>query len=355
MKEAKYLAIARWIRENIENNHFKPGDKLISENQLCERFGISRQTARQAVSLLEKEGLVTRKQGSGTYINNTPLSPSVSTRNIGLLITYWDEYIFPSIISGIEKVLSKNNYNMILRLTRNQVDHERSHLKSLLEYGVDGLIIEGTKTALPNPNLDLYQQFHDRGIPVIFINAYYPDMAGNYIVNDDITGAQIATNYLIEKGHTKISGIFKHDDAQGKERYKGFMDAMYEHDLPVNEQSILWYSTESFAEQFSLEQIPLFLKKLGKSTAMICYNDQITMKLIQLFTQNQVSLPEGFTFVSFDNSPLGTISPIPFSSITHPGKVMGNLAADSILNMISNPQLTVRHVFTPELIVREAD
>ena len=46
----KYLSIAEWIKENIYSNQFKPGEKLISENQLCEKFSISRQTARQAIS-----------------------------------------------------------------------------------------------------------------------------------------------------------------------------------------------------------------------------------------------------------------------------------------------------------------
>ena len=348
----KYLNLANWIRENIENNTFKVGEKLISENQLCERFAISRQTVRQAIAILEKEGLVTRRRGSGTYINDSGKEKSPLTGNIGLITTYLDDYIFPSIISGVEKVLSKKNYNMLLRLTRNKVHNERLQLLTLLDSDVDGLIVEGTKTALPNPNLDLYRKFLEHDIPVIFINAYYPEMPCNFIVNDDVLGARLATRSLIEHGHEKIAGIFKHDDLQGNWRYKGFIDEMYEHNLPVDDQRLLWFSTESQDDLFTLEKLPFLMKIIKDSTAVICYNDQIAMKLIQLI--NQDFPPRGLSFVSFDNSPLGNMSVIPLSSITHPGKELGKMAAESILTMIENPSYKVCHTFEPLLVQRDS-
>ena len=165
----KYLAIAAWMKKNIQSNHFKYGEKLISENQLCEKFSVSRQTARQAVATLEQEGLVTRRQGSGTYINRLNPTNKPATHHIGVITTYLDDHVFPYIISGAEKILSKKNYNMTLRLTRNKVHNERTQLLSLLESDIDGLIVEGTKTALPNPNQDVYAKFYERNIPIVFM------------------------------------------------------------------------------------------------------------------------------------------------------------------------------------------
>ena len=125
---------------------------------MCEKFSISRQTARQAIAILEKEGLVLKKQGSGTYVNHIFSETKIPSKTIGLVTTYLDDYIFPGIISGIEKVLSLNGYNTTLRLTRNKVNTEREQLLSLLKSDIDGLIVEGTKSALPNPNLDIYNQ-----------------------------------------------------------------------------------------------------------------------------------------------------------------------------------------------------
>lgn len=350
----KYLGVAEWMKQNIYNNTFKAGEKLISENQLCDKFSISRQTARQAIAVLEKEGLVIKKQGSGTYVNHITSENKVQSKTIGLVTTYLDDYIFPTIISGVEKVLSQNGYNTTLRLTRNKVNSEREQLLSLLKSDIDGLIVEGTKSALPNPNLDIYNQFTQRGIPVVFINSYYNSLNCNYIVVDDELGGEIATRYLIEKGHEKITGIFKYDDLQGNLRYKGFLSEMYKHHLSVDESAIIWYSTENMEQQFSPQNLEHLLNKIENSTAIVCYNDQIAMKMIQLLSNTTIKVPADLSLVSFDNSSLSQIGTVPLTSVTHPAKELGKLAAESILTMIKNPHYEIKHIYQPELIIRDS-
>ena len=321
---------------------------------MCEKFSISRQTARQAISVLEKEGLILKKQGSGTYVSQIFSEAKTISKNIGLVTTNLDDYIFPAIISGVEKVLSSNGYNTTLRLTRNRINNEREQLLSLLKSDIDGLIVEGTKSALPNPNLDIYRQFADRGIPVVFINNYYSSLNCNFVVVHDEKGGRLATRYLIEQGHQKITGIFKYDDIQGNLRYKGFLTEMYDQNLSVDESTIIWYSTENAEQQFSIENLPTLLKKLDQSTAIVCYNDQIAMKLMQLLSNSELSVPEDLSLVSFDNSSLSQIGTISLTSVTHPGKELGRLAAESILMMIENPDYEIKYVYEPELIVRQS-
>jgi len=350
----KYIAISNWIKENIDNNTFKDGEKLISENQICERFDVSRQTARQAVLILEQNGLVTRKRGSGTYITKTVQTSKPMSHNIGIMTTYLDDHVFPYIISGAEKVLSKADYNMTLRLTRNKVHNERTQLLSLLDSEIDGLIVEGTKTSLPNPNLDVYQKFYEKNIPVIFINAYYQALSCNYIVNDDVLGARLATRHLIENGHKRIFGIFKHDDQQGENRYKGFIDELYDQNLSVDDHMIMWYSTESEDEYFRSNQLQILAEKLKKCTAVICYNDQVAMRLIQFFNQSTINIPKDLSIVSFDNTNVAEYASVPLTSVVHPSKEVGKLAALSILTMIENPLHTVNHTFSPDMVIRES-
>ena len=57
---------------------------------------------------------------------------------------------------------------------------------------------------------------------------------------------------------------------------------MYHHHLSVDESSIIWYSTEDMNRQFSLDQGHSLLTKLRLCTAIICHNDQIAMKLMNL-------------------------------------------------------------------------
>lgn len=56
-QRAKYVEIAESIKAKIRNGELKQGQKLDSEHQLCSVFGVSRQTVRRALEVLEKEGL----------------------------------------------------------------------------------------------------------------------------------------------------------------------------------------------------------------------------------------------------------------------------------------------------------
>ena len=65
---AKYQKVIDWISKNIDNGTLKPGSRIPSENELCAKFGLSRQTVRHAILMLAEEGLLESRRGSGTYV-----------------------------------------------------------------------------------------------------------------------------------------------------------------------------------------------------------------------------------------------------------------------------------------------
>ena len=73
--QKKYERIVAWVQSEIENGSLSRGNKLPSENDLMERFGVSRQTVRRAMEALTQDGVVEGRRGSGTYVTvNTRLS-----------------------------------------------------------------------------------------------------------------------------------------------------------------------------------------------------------------------------------------------------------------------------------------
>src|SRR5260370_10465888 len=64
-----YQQIARAIAAAIVEGRYAPGDKLPSERELADEFGVSRPTIRDAMIALEFQGLVEARQGSGVYVN----------------------------------------------------------------------------------------------------------------------------------------------------------------------------------------------------------------------------------------------------------------------------------------------
>ena len=100
---AKYKILAEELRQNILNNIYQPGDRLPSELELQEQFQISRQTVRNALELLERQGFVRSRQGSGTYVVDRDAEEQKKSKRIAVVTTYVDNYIFPKIIQGIEE------------------------------------------------------------------------------------------------------------------------------------------------------------------------------------------------------------------------------------------------------------
>lgn len=69
-----YLQLKEKLLDRIHTQEWKPGDCLPSERALCEEYALSRMTVRQAVSELEREGLVQRIQGKGTFVSQEKLT-----------------------------------------------------------------------------------------------------------------------------------------------------------------------------------------------------------------------------------------------------------------------------------------
>ncbi|MCE5285095.1 MAG: GntR family transcriptional regulator [Pelosinus sp.] len=352
--DPKYLALMNWLKSQIAHGDFCVGDRLPSENELGEMFSISRQTVRQATSVLENEGLLERKRGSGTYVSSVTSFSGNVTMNIGVITTYLDDYIFPSIIKGIDNVLTKNGYTMQLSITYNKVENEMKILSTMLKNGVDGIIIEPTKSGLPNLNADLFTQIKKSGIPCIFINGYYQDMPFPYVAMDDYACGKEAARYLMQRNHTKIAGIFKSDDIQGHLRYAGCARMLKKKEIYIHDDNVIWYTTEDI-NLFSAEEFEArLLKRIAGCSAVICYNDEIAIRIIKVLEDKQRNIPADLSLISFDNSDLGTTSPIGLTTFSHPKAELGKVAATNLLRLINKEKFEATVKFKPELIVRDS-
>lgn len=75
-RKARYLQVADTLRDAIRRGTYAVGHHLPTEVALCERFGISRFTARAALRVLDEQGLVVRRRGSGTIVRNADIQIS---------------------------------------------------------------------------------------------------------------------------------------------------------------------------------------------------------------------------------------------------------------------------------------
>ena len=332
----KYQVLATQLQAEISQGTLS--GKLPTEMELCQAYRVSRQTVRRALDYLVEIGLIEKRQGSVSRIRQQ--ARTQKNDRIAIVTTYFNDYIFPNVLQDIQAVLALKGYSTFLFSTQNEVTNERRILQDLLQKPIGGIIVEGTKTALPSPNLDLYEKLIQADIPVVFLHGTYRDLPGALCVSDDnYGGGYMLARHLISRGHTKIAGIFKSDDIQGHQRYLGFLSAMRDAGLSLPDNCICWYSTEErrylldYGHTDLLEHLRQFY--LRDCTAVICYNDEIADRLIRYFLPKGYRIPDDLAVVSFDNSYYSDLCPVQITSLAHLVGKLGSIAAQLILDHIA--------------------
>lgn len=347
----KYVELVNWIRLQIDEKRLLPGEKLYSENELSSMFGLSRQTVRHAVSVLEHEGAIRRIQGSGTYINDDRLAALARRKRVSVVTTYVDSYIFPKTIQGMEDTFLEGGYSVQLAFTNNQNSRERAILEEIIARDeVAGIIVEPTKSGLPNPNLALYQEIRKRRIPILFINSYYPQLKIPHVsMNDRMAGRKL-TKHLISMGHRKIGGIFKHDDGQGRLRYAGYLDALMEAGIRPDDARIVWIDTEDVKQLDRLSS--KIQERFSDCSAVLCYNDEVAVGLLEVFRRIGIAVPQDMSIAGVDDSDLSVMGDVKITSARHPMERLGMRAAENLLRMMKEPSFDGNYEFDAEITYR---
>lgn len=354
MVKAKYQQIADDIREKIMTEEYQLHEAIPSENQLQQNYQVSRHTIREAIALLVKEGYLRKEKGSGTYVSDaykTRTMAASEKKTIGVITTYLSDYIFPSIIRGIEKELRENGYSLLLASTNNNPQQERECLLMMMNQGVQGLIIEPTKSNQYNPNLSYYLEFKEKGIPMVMINAYYEELDIPHICVNDTRSGYLTTKYLFQQGHQTIAMITKIDDLQGKYRMKGFIKAHEEAQSSSNPAHIYTYTTETkhLIVQEVLAQLPEI-----EASAFVCYNDEIANQLVQGISSLGKKVPEDYSVIGEDDSFLSTAGEVRLTTTSHPKEEMGKDAAKWIVQAVTTKKDGSNIFYEPEIIVRDS-
>ncbi|MCR4777627.1 MAG: GntR family transcriptional regulator [Lachnospiraceae bacterium] len=352
-KDAKYMAVVKGIKRQIELKELKPGEKVQSENELSKQYGLSRQTIRHALSVLVDEGILRSRQGSGTYVSNAINGGSDGRTTIAVVMTYLNGYIFPKTIQAIETALSSEGYSTQIAFTNNSVSREREILEDIIRKNeVAGVIVEATKSSLPNPNLKFYNKLRDRGIPVLFINSYYKELDLPHVTIDDKAAGRLAAEYLLKCGHRKIAGLFKFDDGQGGLRFAGFLRALGKVNIAYDEAHMIWIDTDDMMD-FEVIKDKIITRIKG-CTAIIAYNDVVAYQVIMLLKKAKIRVPEDISVISIDDSDLAKLCSPQLTSLPYPTTELGSKAAENLISLIRNPEYDATYEFKMEVIERDS-
>lgn len=356
---SKYQQVKTNIKRWILSGEVDAEGKIPSENELSELFGVSRHTIRQAIGELVNEGWLYREHGRGTFVRMANgQSRNLNTQlRVAVITTYLVDYIFPHIIQGIETELVAQGHSLSLYSTGNDQATERRALEMALQQGVDGLIVEPTKSTHPNPNIDLYLLMQQRNIPFVMLHSSYIELNASVVQLDDTRGSLFATQHLFDLGHRTIGGIFKSDDVQGRARFRGFVKAHQDNHAPVNGELIRTYTTED-KERVVERYVNDFVNSMSlPPTAVVCYNDEIAVQLMGQFRTLGIHVPSQVSVTGFDDSALASNELVQLTTVRHPKHEMGEVAAKMLLDILGNKEsmwVPREQVFEPQLVVRSS-
>ena len=333
----KYEKLYNWGRTLITSGVIQNEDKFPSENILQKKFGYSRQTVRTALNQLEAEGLIKRVKGSGTYVSYEGNLRNGERPRIGLILSYFSDYLFPRVYDGIDSVMKEAGYDIDVAVTKNRLNDEALYLEGLLNGNVAGFIIEGTRSFFPNPNIRLYEEIRKRNIPTLFIHNHYSNQRFDSVEMSDARAAYKLTEILIQNGHRRIAGIFKYDDMQGIERYKGFVECLSDYGVKFDDDWIRWYSTKDMEEKLSKKGLLRMYRRTKDCTAMIVYNDEVAGYYMEFLEERGLHVPEDVSLVSFDDEELQQDARVKVLSVVHPKYNLGRITGKNLLRMMDDP------------------
>ena len=163
---------------------------------------------------------------------------SGKTKIIGVIIPSAEINFFGSVVHGIEKIASENDYNVLLYQSNEQAEFEKKAVETFLRASVDGVLASISKETTDTSH---YKEIKKRGVPLILFDRVNENLKVPSVVVDDYLGAYKATQHLVDQGCQKIAHIAGQQHVPiFKQRLKGYMDALKKNGMPVD-QSLIKY------------------------------------------------------------------------------------------------------------------
>lgn len=222
----------------------------------------------------------------------------------------------------------------------------------MLDNNVAGLIIEPTQSAFNKENLDVYQHIDELNIPIVFINAIYEGLDYPVVKQSDEIAEKHLVEYLFNKGHNKILGVFQVDDLQGVRRMNGFIGAYQaKPELALNSSTIMYRSSDPI--NMVLGKIEQYLKVNQEITAIVAYNDQLAIEIYDLIHEMGLKMPDDISIVGFDDYLLDEYVKPKLTTMTHEKERMGGDAANLLIQAL-NGEKVASVDYEPTFIERES-
>lgn len=317
----------------------------LGSSRLAQTLGVSRATIDRAVyqrGQISKrtEQRILKKIAELGYRPN-PLGRSLRMGKsflVGVIMPTLTASFFSDILQGIEAVLDKHHYGLLIRLASPSTPNLAKAVGALLERQVDGLIVP--HYAFP-PRLD--RELRQKKIPAVFVTARIRGIPGPYVGVDNAQGAFLATAHLIQRGYRRIHYLGDRRGPTGQARFRGYRNALRDHGLSFHEDGTADLNVDGLKARFQQER-PL---------AVFAYSDDLAAQVIAAAIDLGLDPFQVLAITGFNDMPIATVIRPRLTTIAQPRQELGRRAALSLMQLISGA--TVDNTILPvSLVVRES-
>lgn len=216
--------------------------------------------------------------------------------NIGVIVEehYVDNSttVFPfymKMYNSINKQMSQFHYSVIMEAITSKMLAEHRMPDIVTERKVDGVIVLGQMKS------DYLKVLRENKLPVVYLDFYDRTMEVPSVINDNMYGTYMLTNYLVSMGHKKIAYVGSIDaTASILDRYLGYYRSLLTHQLKMPDDYII---PDRDDEGYFIDlQMP---KEMP--TAFVCNCDGTANLLMKLLISRGYRIPQDISVVGFDN------------------------------------------------------
>lgn len=339
------------------------GGRQPTLSDVAQRANVSKQTISRVINNKGEVSDATRQRVLEAireigYYPNTLARSLVTSKSvvIGLSVPNIDQPFFPQIARGVEDAAAGSGYSVFLCNASGSADRELHAIERLRGHRVAGVI---------SFNSHLDDETIERAVgglfPVVMINRELPNMRGTVIWPGYQSGAELATEHLIQLGRRTI--VFLGMDPESNvdnDKVRGYRHALERAGIPFD-PGLVFRTAGRLGRGFNdlinggQQAIAEVRERGADIDAIFASNDLPAIGAMQYLMSQGVQVPEDVAIVGFGAANVSSIVSPGLSTVTMPLYEMGQTAFLALLDQISRKEHGLRLVQTsPELIVRQS-
>jgi DNA-binding LacI/PurR family transcriptional regulator len=348
----KFQQLAGDLRRGILAGEWAPGAKLPTEADLTVETGLSLTTVRRAFDELVGEGLITRRQGAGSFVSPPRREPRTRC-TVGVLVPDTRLY-YPRVLQGIEEGLSAAGAGLQLATYHYDIEEEQHDLEFLLDSGVDGLLLVPTLIGLPDPAARV-DELMSLPVPAVLLERRLldagPEDRAEYVCSDHVAGAYDAVRHLNRLGHQKVALVTRSHNPTVEAVTRGYQRAVESLGLEATPHlsAVKDEWTPTRAESFVAELVASDVR------AALVFGDREALLVEGAARRRGLDVPTDLALVSYDDE-TADLAEIPLTAVAPPKYRVGRMAAEVLVRRINEGDACPLHQvrLRPRIVVRDS-